>query len=275
MSRPLGRAPRVAPALRRVTVAVVLAWISPLTAWAVQRTGVGVVEGTVTSRDGEPVPGAVLEIVDTKATTRTDELGRFAFTDVRPGLLVLTVRRLGYGPLEVEIELRGNEHLVIEPGVIVMDPVPVDLAGVTVKGEAWEASLSRSGFYERRLGEAGLFVEREELEQWNPRVFTDVLRRLPGVRVRPNPMYGQRPNPFSVRDTRRYIVELVRSPLVGCDPLLFLDGMYLGTLGTVDVDTQVNEGDLAGVEVYRGTAEVPSRFRMRGASCGVIVLWTR
>ncbi len=269
------RAPRGTAVLQRLTVWVVVTSLFTSTVWGAQRRDAGVVEGTVTSRDGEPVPGAVLEIVATKVTTRTDERGRFTFTDVMPGLLVLTVRRLGYGPLEVEIELRRNEHVVIEAGVIVMQPVPVALTGVTVEGEAWEASLSRSGFYERRLGEAGLFVERQQLEQWNPHVFTDVLRRLPGVRVRPNPMYGQRPNPFSARDTRRYIVELVRSPLVGCDPLLFLDGMYLGTFGAVDVDTQVNEGDLAGVEVYRGTAEVPSRFRMRGASCGVIVLWTR
>jgi hypothetical protein len=136
-------------------------------------------------------------------------------------------------------------------------------------------TLERAGFYDRQAEGFGVFVDRPRLDEWNPGVVTDVLRRVPGVRVRPNPNYGRRPARFLPVDTRRFLVELSRNPIEGCDPVLFLDGLYIGTLTAFDVDVLVADEELAGMEVYRGASEVPPRFRLRGSTCGVLVLWTR
>ena len=34
-------------------------------------------------------------------------------------------------------------------------------------------------------------------------------------------------------------------------------------------------GTIEAMEVYRGPAETPAKFRQREAACGLIVIWTR
>lgn len=189
--------------------------------------------GTVSTDAGEPVNGAVVELLGTSLAARTGEDGSFRLDRLGGGTMVMMVRRLGFAPLEVEVDLLPGEDFAIAPGVLVMSPVAVGLSGLAVRGERlrWAPRLERSGFYGRMERELGVFANREQLDSWNPRVFTDVLRHMTGVRVRPNPRYGQRPNGLAPRDTRRYLVELTRNPMEGCPPLLFIDGVYMGNLG--------------------------------------------
>ncbi|NIR35535.1 MAG: hypothetical protein GWN07_05920, partial [Actinobacteria bacterium] len=68
-----------------------------------------------------------------------------------------------------------------------LDPVPVELPGVFVGGERAPNATAPSGFEERRASTQGHFIDRAEIQARNPGSVTELLRTVPGVRVRPSP----------------------------------------------------------------------------------------
>ncbi|WP_376741251.1 MSCRAMM family protein [Streptomyces galbus] len=69
--------------------------------------------GTVRSADGGvPVAGAVVVVTDVRgdvlATTRTDGLGAYAFTDLVPGPVTLSVSSPKHRPLALPVEMAGS-----------------------------------------------------------------------------------------------------------------------------------------------------------------------
>lgn len=235
------------------------------------------VTGTVwSSTAGAPLADALVEVVGGDVVARTDPDGRFRFAGLAAGTVVLAVYRLGYRRVELEIDLLAGETFEIPAGIIVLDAVPVELPEVAVEAPSGlVAHLAGTGFYERRDAGFGLFVERDDIEAWNPKETTDILLRLQGVRVRPNPLWGKRPSRLEPPDMRRVIIEMSRAPVQDCDPIVFLDGMFMGSTATFDLNRAVAYTEIEAVEVYRGSSEVPPRFNYRGASCGVIAFWSR
>jgi hypothetical protein len=164
---------------------------------------------------------------------------------------------------------------------ITLDPIVV---------EAERGVPTATGFEDRRNRGFGSFLTREEFEDWNPSVPTDLLRRMRGVRVLPNPLYG------FAGDTRKY--QIVPSRDIGqrvtridpsrtdlasglqaaavteCPVLLFLDGVYLGDSQTTDVDNMIGMSALAAIEFY-SPSQVPPRFALPGSTCGVAIFWSR
>ena len=55
------------------------------------------VQGTVLSAGGDPVPDAVVVVVELRLETKTDENGRFSFTRVSPGEYLISVESPRYG----------------------------------------------------------------------------------------------------------------------------------------------------------------------------------
>ncbi len=56
-----------------------------------------------------------------------------------------------------------------------------------------------------------------------------------------------------------------------CPPAVYIDGALLGD---ADIDFRLAPEYVAGIEVYKGPAEVPQEFSGAGLACGVIVIWT-
>ncbi|MBL8987755.1 MAG: hypothetical protein JNJ80_15900, partial [Gemmatimonadetes bacterium] len=56
----------------------------------------------------------------------------------------------------------------------------------------------------------------------------------------------------------------------GCGPTYFVDGQVARSFAE---STPIS--DVQGIEVYRGSAEVPAEFTGSDAMCGVIAIWTR
>ncbi|HXV86594.1 MAG TPA: hypothetical protein VD793_07835, partial [Gemmatimonadales bacterium] len=119
---------------------------------------------------------------------------------------------------------------------------------------------------------------RQEFEPYGPTRMTDVLRRMPGISVRPNPDYG-RPDPVTgLRDTRQYLINSNRIPEIQanvCASVVFLDGAYVGNTRTVDLDNYLNMDFVDAIEAYSGAGNVPAEFNRQGAECGVIAAWSR
>jgi hypothetical protein len=61
--------------------------------------------------------------------------------------------------------------------------------------------------------------------------------------------------------------------LTGLEPIPALEGATSNTSSLFDVN-QVPLSTLAGIEVYPTLAGVPAEFRVAGAECGVVLVWT-
>jgi len=118
-------------------------------------------------------------------------------------------------------------------------------------------------FNRRRSRGVGAFITRSEIEKRHASTLSELLRYLPGVGVQQR-MPASR-NRFEcsgrrIRPCRRTV--LCRSMSTGI------------RTPNGNVDDFAPNG-VEGVEVYRSASEIPADFRTRGATCGVIAIWTR
>jgi hypothetical protein len=208
--------------------------------------------GTVVSQEaGDPVSGAHVRLQGSGITAVTDAAGRFELGGLAPGEHVVEIHRDGFAPTVIPVSLREGQRLAIPEGVLRLE---------------WEPS----GFAERRAKRRGVFVERDQIEAWQARTVTDVLRHVPGVRVGPSPNRQR-----AGFDPQALAIRMVRGA-PGCSPLVYLDGAFLGSTSEFDLDGTVTAAELVAVEVYRGITEVPPLFDVAGgAQCGVVALWTQ
>ncbi len=244
------------------------------------------ISGTLVTVAEEPLEGVSVRLLPIGFATETDATGRFRFTGLPAGRYELQIRHIGYEPVGFALEIADPDE-EFDLGVIPLEAVAPMLEGVVVEGEGILPRLASVGFYARRDGGLGAFVEREEIEGWNPREVSDILRRLPGVRVEPNPNYGLALQPrrsafgYAVgqspgRDTRRVLVYSPRAPNAqDCPPLYFIDGAFLGDALTVDIDAVYDPTAAEAIEFYAGPGRLPAEFNRPGAQCGVFVFWSR
>jgi hypothetical protein len=211
--------------------------------------------GIVTDTARNPIAAVEIGLLDGRViarTLRTRDDGRFELADLPPGKTSILVRRIGYQPRTYTVQIRAGATRAFLP--VVLEAMPTELEKVIVMARIAESRGRLREFYERKSRSGwGSFIDREQIERRNPVRMSDMLRTMPGVRV------------FTTRNGRN----LVR--LRGCAPTLWLDGMALR--GT-EVDDVVFPRDVAGVEVYRGSAGTPVQF-MDMNGCGAIVVWTR
>lgn len=72
------------------------------------------VMGRVTDQALSPVGNAEVEIRGLNARTRTDSIGRFHFRAVPPGLQRVDVRRLGFAPAFIEVQVPEHDSVVVQ-----------------------------------------------------------------------------------------------------------------------------------------------------------------
>lgn len=200
----------------------------------------------------QPLDGALVVVVGTELVATTDPEGHFVIRRVPAGVRSLEIRFLGTVSDRLEVRLPAGERTEIR---ILLDLNPVPLAPIRVSVHALPPPGKLREFYERRGREHGYFLTREEIARRAPMETSDLFREIPGMRLDPSPPVGQ-----ELRAGRGH----------GCPIDYFLDGVPMPAF---DVD-DVRPEDIDGIEVYRGAAEVPPRFR-RWGTCAVIVIWTR
>jgi TonB family protein len=212
------------------------------------------VRGEVTDSTGAAVVGAQVSVGAT-GTVVTGEDGHFTLPSVPIGKTHIAVRRLGFRPVAIDL------NLITEPGFlpIVLAAIPEALSAVTVQARREVFDTRLSGFNVRKTRGMGYFLTRDQIEHTTSSHLVDALRSFPGVRV------------LNLRNA------LGRSVSLGganCPPLVFLDG-FPATAGPLDLDG-IELGSLEGVEVYAGSTGVPPELiGPRGLDrCGVIALWS-
>ncbi len=216
----------------------------------------GTLTGTARDAEGAAIAGVMIAVAGTRASATSDADGAFRMQRVPAGRIIIQSRRLGFRPSETSVMLEAGQTLEV---AVTLHRVVPKLAAVHVEGSQSGMSARLAGFYSRRDKGLGRFITREDIDRRAPFRTTDLLRSIPGVRVR--------------------TVDGFRSVLyfrsASCTPLVFLDGAPAAA-GYFDPDL-VAPGSIEGIEVYSGPSTVPPQFihsRKQG-SCGVIVIWSR
>ena len=237
---------------------MMLAVVAPLMAQAPSATLVGVVRDSA----GHPVPGVEVWLRGSDLYTHTAENGGFRLPGAPPGAVKVSVRRMGFEPTTIDLQLRSGQ---IDSLVVSLTMMATSLAGVTVEEERMTRSKRLlAGFWDRRSRGFGHYYTREEIEAKNPLDFTDIVRMTPGVSV--ITVGGRK----SIRFSRSVGIR------GDCPPQYWVDGMRLENATPDEFPPQ----DVEALELYAGISTIPPQFAPRSftigvKTCGAIVIWTR
>lgn len=210
--------------------------------------GASSVRGRVTDERGDPVANAHVTIAEGNSAAVTDSSGRFSLDAQPAGTQALVVRRLGYTPKQVTVNLtpRAVREVTVRLGEI----VPV-LAEVQIDARG-DAALAEVGFTRRRRQGSGQYMEREAIERRNALRLEDLFTGFRGLRVVGGQVRGQQEG-SGYRCVR-----------------FFIDGQQWrgGAPGDFVLPSEV-----AAIEVY-SRATAPGEFQTFG-DCETVVIWTK
>jgi TonB family protein len=215
------------------------------------------ISGSVSDTMGVPIFGARVTVAGSTAETQTDPSGKFRLANIPMGPTTVKVRRLGFLPYEVALELAQKTGAEVK---VRMTPVAAALPPVVVRPGHMTYTGRLAGYYTRLESKSsGYFISREDIDRDHPSTTGQLLQRIPGVRA----MRG-RGGITGIRLRGRM-----------CWPLIWLDGTPMPA-GEVDLDAFV-PSSIQGIEIYLGSTTAPMAYTYsRGlSSCGTILIWSR
>lgn len=221
---------------------------------------------------GDPIAAAAVSVRGGKEVA-TNRRGRFVLTGVPVGEHELSIQRIGYATLRNPVRVTRGVTTDMQ---IEMVPEPVELEPI-VASAVRPRRLEVKGFYERKLwGElsgGGIFITSEDIDRRKPTRLTHLLGEIPGVRVSCNDLRGSRCMLYSSRLSDGFSSE-------GCQMSVYLNNSPVIRSGSSSsfqdsVNDLVLPVEVAGIEVYRGAAELPAEFAGFDSQCGVVVIWTK
>ena len=215
--------------------------------------GTARISGRITNNLGAPLPNARVQLEGTTRVATSRLNGEFVLDSLPSGTQSVSVRLLGYAPVEQAVDLVSNQSTTVV--VKLAEFVPV-LEAVRVTA-ARERGLESVGFTRRKRTGQGHYLGDEEINE-NSQHFSDVLRQVPGLRIVPSGM-------------NRQVITSSRNPN-GC-VAVWVDGTMWQSLEAGDIDDFVRPHELAAVEVYNPST-TPAEFSSQGGSCTTIVAWT-
>lgn len=226
---------------------------------------VGTVSGTVTAANKLPLAQARVRVVGTDLATTTRMDGAFDFAHVPAGSQKLQVLMVGYTPAAMAIEIVAGDTLRIN---LVLEPLALETVTVTADPNFF---VGMAGFEERKARGSGRYFTREEIKVMQPRQLTDVLRRVPGMQIETvlGGLSGGSPTARTGRN-----ISGANAP---CVMSYYVNGSPLPLPADISINNFVAVDDIAAMEVYTGSSQIPPEFNssLRGARCGVVAIWTR
>lgn len=227
--------------------------------------GPGEVQGRLLGRDGRPVAGAEIRVFPGSTRLSTDSTGRFRLPDAAPGMRDLFVKRFGYVPVMIAVEVTAGDTASV---TLQMEGAAQSLAPVVI--EARVTSMSLAGFELRRaqgVG-AGTFITPEQIRARDNGTLQSLLRSFTRVRIEESAMTGDirmygrggdNPDGSFVPDR--------------CSVKIMLDGALLPDASSITALPPLRE--IAAIELYVSVGAVPPMYSFAQPECGLMVVWTR
>lgn len=228
---------------------------TPANAPPLRVLGTARLTGRVLNKTGKPLGGARVQLEGTTRAAVTRPMGEFVLDSLPPGTQTLTVRLLGYSPVEAAVELSSHEPRSVT--VTMEDFVPV-LETVRVSAQR-ERAMDDVGYAQRKRAGQGWYMDGDQIKNRNALNFSDVLRSAPGLRI--------------THYMGRQMIENSRDPVNGCVNV-WVDGTMWQQLEPGDVDDFVKPWEVAAIEVYSGTTTPPQYQQTGRGGCGTVLAWT-
>jgi hypothetical protein len=223
------------------------------------RHGSASVTGVVRNAQGQPLHGAQLMVWGSDVTGSTGDDGTFTLSDLPAGTQSLEARYVGYAPTRVTVDLVSNQTRSVT--VTLSERTDV-LDQVTVYGKLNRRRIDYTGFLQRRkTAGSGRFYTRADIAEMHPVDLTDILRRVPGLRLVPTSYFD-----YTILSSRG----ITTNPTGTCQPALYVDGARL--IDDTGLNGMIRPGDIAAIEVYAGPAGAPAQYS--DGDCGSILIWT-
>jgi hypothetical protein len=224
------------------------------------KSGNATVSGRVVLEGAPSNAGSRVELMGTGIIALTNENGDFTIRNAPSGSHVLLARHLGFGAETTPVDLSSHEAKRV---TIKLPKFVALLEPVTVTARRQEA-LDKVGFNQRVKSGQGFYIGPEQLENMRPNYLTDILRRVPSLRVTSTPT-------GDVVTSSRGVTSL--SGNSGCVQY-YVDDMQWQSASPGDINDFVNGREVVGVEVYAGPG-TPAQYQRALQDCTTIVLWTK
>ncbi len=219
---------------------------------------------------------------DSAGTARviSDRGGRYLIA-VPAGATSIMVRAVGYRPLTAPIAAGGNDTTIVDfrlTGQAVRLP---DV--ITSTGRPATPSARTMEFERRRQTGTGAYLTRAQLAQNEALSPSALLRVLRGMRLIPRPSscgggYAAATLRTGSAGQKLHCISDPRQTFpAGCYLSIVLDGRSLWAYDSPEPPNidEFTLHNMEAIELYRGAGEIPPEFNQSGASCGVLVLWSR
>ncbi len=225
----------------------------------------------VDAASGEPLDGARVNLPGLARSVETDEEGRFVLSRLLPGEHAMEISRLGYATRWESAELGADQRVEVE---VALSTEPIELEPIEVRVEPRVQRLELAGFYQRRMLGFGQFLAQEQIEASPGADVSDLFTNFSGIRWVDS---GGFPRTYHIALTRPQASSFIARTQRTCFPAVWIDDVQLTQGGSepADLNRRLTPEQVAGIEVYSGAGQVPTRYGGTGRACGVILIWTR
>ena len=234
----------------------------PATRDSVRQAPLGVIDGLVTDTNLVPLAGTEVTVLRSQVKVRTRENGRFRVLGTPAGAYLLIVRRVGYRPLTDLVEVMPSDTLRLTYALERVSPT-LDTVVVTAR----QMSPRRREFDARRRLGMGEFMTQDEIENRAALELKDLLRTFKSVSVLPSYTKGPIAEYFALGKRGGGVMQ------GECAMTVLTDGVQMPK--PFDLNLMPPPREIAGIEVYAGSATVPAQYAALNSGCGVVLVWTR
>jgi hypothetical protein len=251
----------------------------------------------------QPIPGADISIPELGLSVSANQAGDYVINDVAPGTRTVTVKRIGYAPLDRRVEFVPGK--TIEETVTLQRIVVLDSMNVTARTRPIDEPMRV--FEENRKRGFGTFVTRTELDtKWRGMNLGSVMSQVQGLAIlrghggeswvlakrqpaRPKCLSSvtsfakkgetydarliacARAAGFYVPDEGENAMGLI----IGCYALVYMDTKPMNPMkDPFDLSTIPVE-QIEAVEWYSGVTQTPMEYTRFRTNCGVLVIHSR
>ena len=142
--------------------------------------GVAVLTGRVLDPHGFPLAQAQVSVAADSLVTVSGVDGSFVLKNLRAGSAKVSVRRLGFEPMDIPVNVSGNNPNAITVRLATLVPV-LDPINVTATYE--QEALDGIGFTKRKRSAGGWYMSPEDIAARNATQLPDLLAHAPNLRI--------------------------------------------------------------------------------------------